>query len=110
MARAIEAFEETLVTRNSRFDRYSSSTTDALTAPEKRGLEIFMAKRCFSCHNGVNLGGTGYFRFGVVKRPGADVFPSTLMGDQPKTDYPVLPPHTGATPLPDVKVTPSAAN
>src|SRR5687768_9658649 len=60
MARAIEAFEATLVTPNSRFDQYLSGKTDALTAPEKRGLEIFIAKGCVSCHNGVNLGGTGY--------------------------------------------------
>jgi cytochrome c peroxidase len=31
-------------------------------------------------------------------------FLRTLTGEQPKIAYPTLPPHTGTTPLPDVKV------
>ena len=34
-----------------------------------------MDKGCASCHNGVNIGGSGYFQFGVVQRPGADILP-----------------------------------
>ena len=39
-----------------------------------------MAKGCVSCHGGVNLGGTGYFPFGVVERPGGEIFPSSDKG------------------------------
>jgi cytochrome c peroxidase len=34
-----------------------------------------MDKGCVMCHRGVNLGGDGYFPFGVVKKPGADILP-----------------------------------
>lgn len=75
MARAIEAFEATLLTPGSPFDKYLTGTADALTAEEKRGLELFMEKGCQTCHGGINLGGAGYFPFGVVERPGADILP-----------------------------------
>lgn len=80
MARAIEAFEATLLTPGSRFDQYLQGKADALAADEKKGLEVFLSKGCVSCHGGVNLGGTGYFPFGVVEKPGADILPATDKG------------------------------
>jgi cytochrome c peroxidase len=75
MAAAIEVFEATLVTPNGPFDRYLGGDASALTDPQKAGLTAFMDKGCVMCHRGVNLGGDGYFPFGVVKKPGADVLP-----------------------------------
>jgi cytochrome c peroxidase len=75
MARAIESFEATLVTPNSRFDQYLGGNRNAIDAREKKGLDIFITKGCVSCHRGVNLGGTGYFPFGVVERPGSEILP-----------------------------------
>jgi cytochrome c peroxidase len=75
MARAIEVFEATLLTPDSRLDRFLAGKTDALTAEEKRGLELFMSKGCAPCHSGVNLGGQGYFPFGVVEKPGSEILP-----------------------------------
>jgi cytochrome c peroxidase len=80
MARAIEAFEATLLTPRSRFDQYLAGKTDAINAAERKGLDLFIAKGCVSCHGGVNLGGTGYFPFGVVEKPGADILPPTDKG------------------------------
>ena len=54
--------------------------TDAITAAEQKGLELFLAKGCVSCHGGANLGGTGYFPFGVVEKPGADILPAADKG------------------------------
>jgi len=31
---------------------------------------------CTACHSGVNVGGQGYFPFGVIKKPGAEILPS----------------------------------
>ncbi len=52
LARAIAAFERTLVARNSPFDRYARGERGALTAPERRGLTLFRSlnTRCFECH------------------------------------------------------------
>lgn len=75
MAAAIEAFEATLLTPNSKFDQFLSGKQQALNAEETKGLELFLSKGCVRCHMGVNLGGQGYFPFGVVEKPGADILP-----------------------------------
>ncbi len=76
VAKAIEAFEATLTTPASRFDQYLEGNTAILTATEKQGLALFMDKGCSSCHNGVNIGGNGYFPFGLVEKPAADILPA----------------------------------
>ena len=75
MAGAIEAFEATLVTPDAPFDRYLQGDRKALSAREQEGLRLFMAKGCSACHNGVNVGGTGYFPFGVKESPSVDIRP-----------------------------------
>ncbi|WP_372424204.1 cytochrome-c peroxidase [Salinarimonas chemoclinalis] len=75
MARAIEAFEATLITPNARFDQFLMGDDRALDAQEKRGLAAFIDTGCAACHAGVNFGGQEYYPFGVVERPGAEVLP-----------------------------------
>jgi cytochrome c peroxidase len=75
MARAIEAFEATLITPDGRFDRFLRGERSALTEAEQDGLQLYVTKGCAACHNGVNLGGQTYHPFGVVERPGADILP-----------------------------------
>jgi cytochrome c peroxidase len=79
-AKAIEAFEATLITPASKFDQYLEGDEAALNEQEKSGLKLFMEKGCVACHNGINVGGQGYFPFGVVENPGADVLPATDKG------------------------------
>ena len=74
MAKAIEAFEATLITP-APFDAYLNGDEAALTDLQKEGLALFIDKGCASCHNGINLGGNGYYPFGLVQRPGGDVMP-----------------------------------
>ncbi|MFC0219081.1 cytochrome c peroxidase [Pseudochelatococcus lubricantis] len=75
MARALEAFEVTLVTPNSRFDRFLKGES-SLDAQEMAGLDLFINKGCVSCHGGQNIGGEGYFPFGVVEKPGGNILPA----------------------------------
>ncbi|MBB5214602.1 cytochrome-c peroxidase [Parapusillimonas granuli] len=75
MAKAIEAFESTLVTPNSRFDQWLAGK-ETLSNHELNGLNLFINKGCVACHSGINVGGQGYFPFGVIKRPGAEVLPA----------------------------------
>ena len=79
MARAIEAFEATLITP-APFDAYLNGDDQALTLDQKTGLSLFMEKGCVACHNGVNVGGHGYYPFGVIERPGADILPENDKG------------------------------
>jgi len=74
MARAIEAFEATLITP-APFDAFLNGDEMALDETQKEGLQLFVDKGCVTCHNGVNLGGNGYFPFGLVEKPGADILP-----------------------------------
>ncbi len=75
VAKAIEAFEATLITPGARFDEFLKGNTNALSREEKEGLAIFIEKGCATCHNGINLGGRSYAPFGVIERPGAHILP-----------------------------------
>ncbi len=66
VADAIAEYEKSLVTP-SPFDRYLEGDVDALTPKQKEGLRLFRTKGCIVCHHGVNLGGTMYSRFGVIR-------------------------------------------
>ena len=74
MARAIEAFEATLITP-APFDAFLNGDDMALNDMERAGLELFMDKGCIACHSGVNVGGEGYHPFGLIEKPGADILP-----------------------------------
>ncbi len=165
---AIAAFEETLITPNSRFDQWLRGDDQALTEDEKEGYALFKSKGCISCHSGIAVGGNSFQKFGVVKPYEKDTvnlgryevtgkesdkyvfkvptlrnveltapyfhdgstydlseavdimaeyqlgiqltpeenrkivaFLKTLTGEQPRIEYPVLPPSTKETPLPN---------
>jgi len=56
IAKALAAFERTLVTGPSPFDRYLAGDAAALSADARRGLELFQGTaRCIECHHGPNL-------------------------------------------------------
>ena len=73
-AKAIEAYEATLITP-SPFDAWLNGDDGAMTEEEVRGLQTFVDAGCASCHSGINLGGNGYYPFGLVERPGAEILP-----------------------------------
>jgi cytochrome c peroxidase len=74
MAKALEAFEATLLTP-APFDKYLNGDDAALSPEQKKGLALFIGKGCAGCHGGINVGGQGYHPFGVVEKPGAAVLP-----------------------------------
>ena len=64
---AIAAFEETLITPNSRFDQWLDGDKKALSADELAGYKLFKDSGCVACHNGPNLGGNSFQKMGLVK-------------------------------------------
>lgn len=62
---AIEEFERTLITPNSRFDKYLLGNNDAITADELKGYKLFKEYNCATCHVGPNLGGESYELMGL---------------------------------------------
>lgn len=57
---AIAQFERTLLTPNSRFDKYLKGDATAITAEELEGYNLFKKYNCATCHVGANLGGQSY--------------------------------------------------
>lgn len=55
LGKAIATFERTLVTNNSRFDKYMRGDETAIYASEKEGFELFKKVGCATCHNGPML-------------------------------------------------------
>ncbi|MDR1853569.1 MAG: cytochrome-c peroxidase [Azoarcus sp.] len=64
---AIAAFEETLVTPDSRFDQWLKGDDKALNKRELAGYELFRDSGCVACHNGPAAGGTSFQKMGVVE-------------------------------------------
>ncbi len=64
---AIAEFEKSLVTPNSRFDKWLGGDKKALNAQELAGYELFKNSGCTACHNGPAVGGTMYQKMGLVK-------------------------------------------
>ena len=64
---AIASFERTLITNDSPFDKYAAGQFDALTAQQRRGLNLFRsaATRCFECHAAPTFGADDFFVTGV---------------------------------------------
>jgi cytochrome c peroxidase len=69
---AIEEFERTLITPNSRFDKWLRGDDSAITADELAGYELFKTYDCATCHVGPNLGGLSYELMGLRKHYFAD--------------------------------------
>lgn len=63
---AIATFERSLVTPNSRFDKYLRGDQAALSENEKHGFELFQSYGCSACHQGINLGGNMFEKMGLM--------------------------------------------
>lgn len=63
---AIATFERSLVTVDSRFDRYLRGDRQALSALEMDGFRRFREFGCTSCHQGMLIGGNMFQKFGVL--------------------------------------------
>lgn len=67
-AKAIAAYERTLITPNTPYDRYVKGEKTALTAQQIKGMNTFEEVGCSTCHTGPNFSGpattamgTGFF-------------------------------------------------
>jgi cytochrome c peroxidase len=80
IGRAIAVFEATLITPDAPFDLWLNGDDNALSQDQKAGLKIFIDKGCSNCHNGVNIGGGTFARFGVAQSPGSELLPSDDWG------------------------------
>lgn len=69
IAKALAAFQRTLVTGPSPYDRYLAGDKSALTPSARRGLELFTGDAgCVRCHQGPMLSDGQFYRLGVSIR------------------------------------------
>jgi cytochrome c peroxidase len=56
-AKAVAAFERTLITPNSPYDKYVKGDKKAMSEQQVRGMETFAASGCTACHSGAAFNG-----------------------------------------------------
>ena len=61
IAQAIAAYERTLVTPDTPYDRFLDGDARALSAAQLRGMALFQSVGCIGCHAGANFSGAGVF-------------------------------------------------
>lgn len=68
-AYAIAAFERTILSFSSPYDRYLQGEKTALNEEQKRGMELFMSDslNCSACHSGYNLSDYGFYNIGLYR-------------------------------------------
>ncbi len=62
---AIATYERSLISLNSRFDKFLRGDEAAITPDEKRGYRLFKDYGCTACHQGIAVGGNMYQRMGL---------------------------------------------
>ncbi len=74
-AKAIAAFERTIISGNSSWDRFQKGDASALSDSARLGWELFQKKaECIGCHAGFNLTDNGYHNIGVgLDKPEPDL-------------------------------------
>jgi cytochrome c peroxidase len=63
---SIASFERTLLTHDAPFDRWLGGDKNALSSEQKSGYALFKSVGCVACHQGRNVGGNMFQRFGVL--------------------------------------------
>jgi cytochrome c peroxidase len=84
IGKAIAAFERTIVSNNSPFDRYMKGDKSAITQEAVRGMQLFVGKAgCANCHDGANFTDDSFHNIGIGgkdKGRAAIVRDETLLG------------------------------
>jgi len=65
LANVLTEFGKALITPNAPFDQYLRGDKTAISDGAIRGYKLFKEKGCISCHNGINIGGNLFNKFGI---------------------------------------------
>jgi cytochrome c peroxidase len=66
VAKAIAAFERTVVSTNSAFDKYTAGDRSAMSPAAVRGMKLFNGKaHCTPCHSGANFSDGRFHNLGI---------------------------------------------
>lgn len=95
IAKAIAAYERTIISGNAPYDRFKAGDKDALSEAAERGRKLFFGKaNCAACHSGPNFSDNSYHNIGIsmdAKEPDKGrVVVSKLGGDTGAFKTPTL--------------------
>lgn len=66
LAKAIAAYERTIVSGDAPYDRYKAGDKTALSESAQRGMELFFGKaNCSACHSGPNFSDFAFHNIGI---------------------------------------------
>lgn len=88
LQQALASYVRTIVSGNSPYDRYVAGESEALSAAQRRGLEIFRGKgNCAVCHLGPNLTDEDFHNTGIGWKngPAEDQGRAKVTGDKADT-------------------------
>jgi cytochrome c peroxidase len=82
VAKAIAAFERTIISAGSPYDRYHYGEDDAISDSAKRGEVLFFVERtaCFRCHGGFGFSDSAFHNNGLYNLPGPLSYPPHSLG------------------------------
>jgi cytochrome c peroxidase len=95
IAKAIAAFERTVLSGNAPYDRFKAGDKSALSEPAQRGMKVFFGKgHCSACHSGPNFSDDSFHNIGVsitAAKPDLGRFEVTkVVGDKGSFKTPTL--------------------
>lgn len=95
IAKAIAAFERTILSGDAPYDRFKAGDKTALSAAAQRGMDVFFNKgHCSACHSGHNFSDGAFHNIGVgIKNAEPDLGRyaiSKLLGDRGSFKTPTL--------------------
>jgi cytochrome c peroxidase len=66
IAKAVAAFERTILSGNAPYDRFKAGDKNAMSESAQRGMKLFFNKaHCSACHSGPNFTDNGFHNIGV---------------------------------------------
>ncbi len=84
MAKAIAAYERTVLTNKAPFQYWLRGDTNALTAQQINGAALFFGKgKCVQCHNGPALNSMNFYALGMNDMEGKDIVQKDSINDNP---------------------------
>lgn len=91
IAKAIAAFERTVLSGNAPFDQFKAGNKDALTEPAQRGMKLFFGKaNCSACHSGPSFSDSAFHNVGLDSDDVGRKAISKLAGDHGAMKTPTL--------------------
>lgn len=91
IAKAIAAFERTVLSGDAPYDKFKAGDTSALSEAAQRGMKLFFGKaNCSACHSGPNLTDSAFHNIGLDSADEGRFTISKMAGDKGAMKTPTL--------------------